>query len=107
MKFDIKGSFWNVILTKDKKALRVNGKVCAGATHYREQTIYIDKGLKLSQTIRVLIHELTHVVIYLTQVSPKDIYTEEDVCEVMALYGGYIIGKAQEITRYLLEEKDA
>ena len=107
MKFEIKDSFWKVILTKDKKALRVNGKVCAGATHYKEQAIYIDKGLKLSQTIRVLIHELTHVVIYKTQVNPSELYTEEDVCEVMALYGGYIISKAQEIIKYLLEAEYA
>ena len=78
-----------------------NNKLCGGATHYRAQTIYIDKSLKINQAIKVLIHEITHVVIYVTQVNPKDYYNEEDLCEFMGMYGGYILGKAKEIVKEL------
>lgn len=92
---------WNIELTKEKKKLRNNGKFCAGVTCYKEQTIYIDMNLRENQLYRVLLHELTHVYIYTTQISPKEFYTEEDMCELIALFGADIIIKANEIIQII------
>lgn len=95
---------WSVVITDEKKKLKSNGKFCAGITCYKEQTIYIDMGLRENQLYRVLLHELTHVYLYTTQINIQETYTEEDMCELVALFGVEIITKANEIIQIIMKK---
>ena len=90
---------WNIVLTEDKKQLLLNGTLCKGVVNYKDITIFIDKSITSSQLERLIPHELAHIVIYVTQFQRKDIFTEEDLCDFMALYGSYISKKSKEVIR--------
>lgn len=70
--------------------LLVNGSRVRGATHFYHQSIYIDEGILPDDKRRVLMHELAHAFIYITQLDYKDKYSEENLCDFVAMYGDYI-----------------
>ena len=80
---------WNLEITDDAEKLLVNNKKCGGSIVYKERTIYIDSSLT-NDFQRVLLHELTHAVLYETQLQLSNSYTEEDMCEFVGKYGGLI-----------------
>lgn len=88
---------WEVLCTVSKQELEVNGKECKGCVHYSDRKIYVYKNLSLEDKFKVLRHELTHAVLYETQIELKEHYTEEDMCELMAKYGPFIVEKANEL----------
>jgi len=89
--FSIWGNEWRLELTENKEELQVNGRFCKGAIHYRDSKIFIYTETSFKDRTRILLHELTHAVLYETQIELKEFYTEEDMCELMAKYGQYII----------------
>ena len=90
---------WTFMLTEDKSNLTVNGELCKGSVHYSSREIFADRNLSLEDLYKVVRHELTHAVLYETQIDLKRQYTEEDVCEVMAKFGEFIVNKAAEIIK--------
>ena len=88
---------WNIVLTDDKRHLILNGTLCKGVVSYKDYTIYVDSSITSKQLERLIPHELTHIVLYITQICRKDTFTEEDLCELLALYGKYIVRKSREI----------
>lgn len=84
------GNSWNIELTDDKEKLMVDNKFCKGSIHYNDACIYIYRNLSLRHIKRVLLHELTHAVIYETQSFYKESYSEEDMCEFISRYSLYI-----------------
>ena len=64
---------------------------------YKDRTIYIDSRISIESEEHCLIHELTHAVIYETQIMPISQYNEEHLCELMALYGKFIITLSNKI----------
>lgn len=75
--------------------LLVDGKRCRGATHFYNRKIYIDKNLEATDKKQVLLHELAHAILYDTQLELKDEYSEENLCEFIALYGETILQTAE------------
>lgn len=71
--------------------LYVDGKQCRGVTRYFNREICINKDLLPCDKRQVLIHELTHAFIYDTQIETRDDYTEEHLCDFMAMYADDII----------------
>lgn len=94
---------WEIVYTVNKQDLNVDGKECKGCVHYSERRIYVHKNLSLEDKFKVLRHELTHAVLYETQIELKEYYTEEDMCELMSKYGAFIVEKTNEL---LNEESD-
>lgn len=89
----ISNSPWEIFEVEGSNSmLLVNGKRCRGATHYFMNRIYLDKDMSLGDKECTLWHELTHALLYLTQavVPEDDKYTEEQLCEFVGMYGGYI-----------------
>lgn len=91
---------WEVKLTDDPEKLRVNGTVGKGAVHYKERKVYVDSRINLPDRAKVLRHEFTHVTLYETQLDLNMEYEEEDLCELIAKYGEYIV----ELTRDILKK---
>ena len=90
MEFILLKDIWKVEFTDDKEKLRVDGKVCGGRVHYKPRQIYIDKELPQSDMRRTLMHEISHAIIYETQIEYKEFYTEENLCEFVGKYGDLV-----------------
>lgn len=89
---------WKVAVTRDYKLLLdKNGHICKGVTSYKNRTIFIDPRMPKESFLRVLRHELGHTYLYETQININDNFTEEDVCEFIAIYGDKIVSKARSI----------
>ena len=67
---------------------------------YSTRIIYINNTLPHIETIKhCLIHEITHSYIYETQIQLKEPYSEEDLCELMAIYAEDIIKQTNTIIK--------
>lgn len=85
------GSKWEVLQIEGNNSLLLCGeKRCKGTTHYYDHKIYVDKDLIPEEKRRTLIHELSHAVLYSTQLSVDESFSEEQLCEFMGLYADKI-----------------
>jgi len=83
--------------------LLVSGAVGQGTSHFLHKEIYLDKDLKLEHKQQVLRHELTHAFMCETQISKKDTFDEEELCEFVGLYGQCI---CEIVERYFYIEDE-
>ena len=97
---------WGIELTDNKEELTVKDELCKGCIHYSERKIYLDKNLSLPDLYIVMRHELTHAVLYETQIELKESYTEEDMCEFVGKYGKLISSKVDEIIEIIIKNFD-
>lgn len=91
MKVAIFGIDYSVEFVKDKKELLLNQRFCRGLTKYSEKRILLDNDLKGKDLERVIKHELSHIYLYETQISLKDTFTEEELCDFVAIYADHIM----------------
>lgn len=87
---NVNGFLWNIMFTEDEPLLLVNNHRCKGSIVYKSRTIYIDSSVNKTSMKRILAHELTHAVLYDTQMCLKEEYNEEDMCEFCGLYATVI-----------------
>ena len=105
MKFNIRDQHWSVeVVPAHDPGLWVDGTERTGATWPVAHQIYISDELNEDQAYRVILHELTHAFIRATQVHSPESWTEEAVCEMVAIYGDEIIGQANALVRGLYEK---
>lgn len=105
MKITVNNQTWKIKeVPYESGKLVVNGTFRQGTTHFHTQTIYLSNDLLEDRKREVLLHELTHCFLYATQAYvDKENFTEEEVCEFVALYGA----KVTDIMRkYFEEEKE-
>lgn len=96
----VNSSKWNVVMTDSAEELRDrNGHICKGTTSYKNRKIYLDFRVSREDLLHIIKHELTHIYIYETQIELKERYSEEDICEFVAIYGARIINKANSILK--------
>lgn len=95
---DIIGQEWEVF-TADAHdpELIVDGQACTGATWCGHFKIYLSNELRGSRLLRTIKHELAHAVIYSSQCDIPGAFSEEQVCEIMAIYGELIMKAAEMI----------
>lgn len=87
MKFNILSSTWNIKeVESSSDILIVDSNRCFGVVSYREQTIYLDKTLLLQEKRKTLAHELSHAILYITQIEYKKDFSEEMLCEFVGKY---------------------
>lgn len=98
---------WKVceVPTDSEKLLWKNAAPAWGMTWYREKSIYIDKELPKDQKIDTIRHELTHAVIFETQFAHNKKYNEEDLCDLMGIYGKIINDLADKVYNKFVKEK--
>lgn len=90
----------------DSGKLVVRGNFRQGTTHFDTQTIYLLDRLKPDRKREVLRHELAHCFLYATQsYYEKDSFSEEEICELFALYAGQIVDIANEYFRLKGEKR--
>lgn len=77
--------------------LIADGCSCTGTTWCGHFKIFLSNELKGSRLLRTIRHELTHAVIYSSQCEVPENFSEEQICEFVAIYGSHIIKGADKI----------
>ena len=96
---------WTIREVETRSAeLIVNGSQCFGVCKHYTQEIMIDETLKPDAKLQVLKHELTHAFIRCHLLDYQEHYTEEDMCEFVALYSEQINNIAKEYFNGTLEK---
>lgn len=94
---------WGICVTDDLEKLLVNGTICSGSVHYKDREIYLNSNLDEVDLYKTIRHELTHAVLYETQLNLQHSYSEEDLCELLAKWGEFIVNLAKDIINKLLK----
>lgn len=88
MTIEIAGQQWHVCtIGAHRPELMVDGTSRLGACWPAHLNIWISDELRGDQVPRVVMHELTHAYIYSTQAITPESWSEEDLCEFVAIYG--------------------
>lgn len=108
MKFyvDINKLNWTIEEVDTRSAeLIVDNKSCFGVCKYLTQEIFIDASLKEDKKCQTLKHELTHAFLYCHLLEKKENYTEEELCEFVAIYSDEIIRIANECSNMFFNNR--
>jgi len=91
MKIKINNLEWKIEEVETRSSeLMVDGNQCFGVCKFHSQEIFLDATLKSDKLCSTLRHELTHAFLYCYMLESKKTYTEEEVCEFVALYSKQI-----------------
>ena len=103
MKVEINNLIWEIeeVETRDVNLLEGENS-CYGTCHYYKNVIYLDKSLTEFHKKRVLAHELTHAYIFSYLLTKQEKYSEEEMCEFVALYGNDIWN---QVTDYFFKKE--
>lgn len=100
MEVTINGRRWVVCKTDSHNpGLLVDGDLCRGACWCGDLTVFLSNELTRATAGRTIRHELAHAWIYATQAAIPETWSEEDVCELIAIYAQDIA----EVAQYVLE----
>jgi hypothetical protein len=95
MKAQINQNEWTIYeVERGHNMLVINGEICRGTAHYRQQEIYLDNAFTKGRIFQVLCHELAHAYLYETQLESIENINEEMLCEFVGLYGKTIVDTA-------------
>ena len=98
---------WTVyeVSTDSEKLIWKSSTPAWGMTWYREKAIYIDKSLPKDRKIETIRHEITHAVIFETQFTHNKKYNEEDMCDLVGIYGKTISELTDKVSKKFAKEK--
>ncbi|MBQ8830837.1 MAG: hypothetical protein IJ017_04515 [Oscillospiraceae bacterium] len=77
--------------------LYVNGVACVGTTWPAKAEIYIADNQAPSKMLLTIRHELAHAFLNCTQIRAPESFSEEEICEFVALHGGQVMRLAEVI----------
>lgn len=103
----IAGQLWTVYAADSHDAeLFVNGGACFGTTWSGSYSIYISNELSGTRARRTITHEVTHAYLYSTQCNMPESYSEEQLCDFIAIYcdeirivSEFLYGKFTEVMK--------
>lgn len=105
--YDIMDQLWTVrIVDAHDPGLFVDGIACRGATWLSSQQIFLSNELTEHTLKRVLIHELTHAVLYASQIELPEHYSEEQVCDFVAIYSETVLRHSEALEVWAFNEPD-
>ena len=105
MIIEIAGQQWQVEKVEaHHPGLFVEGTARRGACWCGSAEIYVSDELKGDQVARVVLHELAHAYIYSTQAVQPESWSEEDVCEMIAIYAEPMCLHCQAVGKELFPE---
>lgn len=96
---------WRVSIEDSHSSkLCVDGDVSRGCTWCGKHEICLSNELTRLTFRRVCAHELTHAILFSTQACLLETYTEEQLCDFMALYGGEVVNLADKLEEWAFRE---
>jgi len=75
-----------------------------GETNSETNTISLREGLPEDKAIRVLVHELTHAVIFETPFANRKRFELEEVCDIVGWHFLDMLRNNPEVAQYILRE---
>ena len=88
----IAGQRWTVRLVNSHDPnLIINGDVCLGTAWPAKMEIYISNELTGDRALRTIRHELAHAFLNATQCFHNETFTEEEVCDFVAIWAKDIV----------------
>lgn len=98
------GERWTIsIVDSHDSNLVCEGDVSRGCTWPGKHAIYLSNELDERTFRRVLTHELTHAFLFATQIEEFETFNEEQVCELVAIWGPEIIKTTNMLLNWGLE----
>lgn len=105
MVIEIAGQQWKVEkVDSHHPGLFVDETARRGACWCGRAEIFLSNELTGDQVLRVVIHELTHAYIYSTQAINAEHWSEEDVCEMFAIWAWEICALSAAVVENLFPE---
>lgn len=102
----INGSEWTIYKTDSHSpGLTVDGDVCRGACWCGGLSIFLSNELTRATAGRTIRHELAHAWIWATQAAIPETWSEEDICELIAIYAQDIAKVALDVLNTLWPEE--
>lgn len=106
MSITINGTRWKVFKTDSHSpGLIADGDTCRGTCWCGDLNIFLSNELTRATAGRTIRHELAHAWIYTTQAAIPETWSEEDVCELIAIYAQDIAEVAQYVLDVLWPEE--
>ena len=100
-KVTICGQPWEVYIACPHDAnLIVDGKDCMGTTWQSTHRIYISTSINEMMAEHVVRHEVAHAVLFSSQISVPEQFSEENVCDFVGDWGPEI----ERVSRIILKE---
>ena len=85
MRFHYKHEDWKIEnVAKDSEQLNINGDEHFGITDYSTNTIYMDESMVATRYHKILIHEITHVILNANGFFTIPHLDHEGICEFMS-----------------------
>lgn len=103
MRIEINNSTWEVaIVPNTNPELIVEGNAVTGATWLMQQRIYLSADLTKDTAKGIIAHELAHAFLCSTQIrlaedAKGEHYSEEEMCNFIAMYGEQILNLTYEV----------
>lgn len=94
----IAGQLWTIETVNSHDAsLMANGESCFGTAWPAKMKIFISNELSGDRLKRTIKHELTHAYINATQCSRNETFSEEELCDFIAIYGEAICDDTERV----------
>lgn len=78
---------WHIeVVSKTDNTLRLYNKFLPAVCKYKNRTVYISEDVNKIELPKILLHEICHIILYETQITLPEYYTEENVCEFISKY---------------------
>jgi hypothetical protein len=77
-----------------------------GETNPDTNTINLRHGMPEDKLIRVLVHEITHAVVFETALATRKRLDIEEVCDIIGIQFVAVLKDNPEIVEYILQETD-
>lgn len=101
----INGQQWEVLkVGAHHPGLYVENTARAGAAWPMAMEVYLSDELKGDSVLRTIIHELGHAWLHSTQISQQETWSEEELCELLSIYGPEIVAASLEVHKQLYPE---
>lgn len=102
----INGQLWRVCIVSPQHPALITpaGRSAIGCCDSAQRTIFISKRLSLKSIKKVLMHEITHAIIYSYNISMNE-NTEEIVADLMATHGAKMVDLSHTAYNEILQQK--
>lgn len=98
--FYIKGRKWNIELVNIDNPLLCGEDNC-GVTHFSKSKIVINEEMDISTIIDTVGHELCHAFMFVCGFGQFETFTEENICDMLAVWGVDYGRVRAELTKWL------
>jgi Zn-dependent peptidase ImmA (M78 family) len=85
VKFTVDNETWVVrVVPSDHEGLKIDNNMHFGICNFIENIIYLDEEMSPTRLEKILLHELTHLLLNTSGNNMRNAFDQEDVCELFS-----------------------